>query len=226
MVTLGKGTKLSLSIHGGKGPFTITSSVELLNLGTDSATFYDIPIYPTETSTYPVDVVDSTGEKASSSVGVTVEIPKRPQLSSQGPLAQALTELWEKARRAKVNAVDKLVIRFFDAAATWKVHQAMATLKEAEINCQFEADIKQEGVNSFRLEFDGRMDKANGVKSFLDPQLRSATDHDFNATYTLVFSSPLSTASDRAEAFTKNLTKYGSGEAYVEADAAPVESKS
>ena len=101
-----------------------------------------------------------------------MEIPKRPQLSSQGPLAQALTELWEKARQAKVTAVEKLVIRFFEAAATWKVHQAMATLKDAEVNCRFEADIKQEGVNTFQLEFDGRMDKANAVKSFLDPQLR------------------------------------------------------
>ena len=64
-VTLGKTTKISLSIHGGKGPFTITSPVEWLNLGTDSATFYDIPIHPTETSTYSVEVVDCAGAKAS-----------------------------------------------------------------------------------------------------------------------------------------------------------------
>ena len=67
----------------------------------------------------------------------------------------------------------------------------MATLKEAEVNCRFEADIKQEGVNAFQLEFDGRMDKANAVKSFLDPQLRTAADHDFTGTYTLTFSTPL-----------------------------------
>ena len=56
-----------------------------------------------------------------------------------------------------------------DAAATWKVHQAMATLRGAEITCHFEADIKLEGVNSFQIDFDGRLDKANTVKSFLDP---------------------------------------------------------
>ena len=75
----------------------------------------------------------------------------------------ALKELFEKARQAKVTAVEKLVIRFFDPSATWKVHQAMATLKEAEVNCRFEADIKQEGINSFQLEFDGRMDNAEIV---------------------------------------------------------------
>jgi hypothetical protein len=99
----------------------------------------------------------------------------------------------------------------------------MATLREAAITCRFEADIKLEGVNSFLIEFDGRMDRANAVKSFLDPQLRSAADHDFTATYTLDFASPLSTAPDKAEAFTKTLTRYGSGEAYVEAHAAPPE---
>jgi hypothetical protein len=221
----GKATKLSLSIHGGKAPFTITSPVERLNLGTSSHNLHDIPAQPTETTTYTVDVTDGSGAKASSSVQVTVERPVRPQLASQGPLAMALKELFEKARQAKVTAVEKLVIRFFDPSATWKVHQAMATLKEAEVNCRFEADIKQEGINSFQLEFDGRLDKANAVKSFLDPQLRTAAEHDFTGTYTLTFSTPLLTLLDRTEAFTKNLVRYGSGEAYVEADAAPPEAR-
>jgi hypothetical protein len=151
--------------------------------------------------------------------------PARPDLNANGPLAQALAELWEKTRKAKINSVEKVVIRFFDAAATWKVHQAMATLRDAEINCRFEADIKLEGVNTFQLDYDGRLDKANTVKSFLDPQLRTAVDHDFTGTYTLVFSTPLPTSMDRTDAFTKNLTRYGSGEAYVEAHAAPLESE-
>ena len=102
----------------------------------------------------------------------------------------------------------------------------MATLKDAEITCHFEADIKLEGVNSFQLDFDGRLDRANTVKSFLDPQLRTAADHDFTGTYTLVFATPLPTTVDKTDAFTKNLTRYGSGEAYVEAHAAPLEAKS
>lgn len=225
-VMLGKATRISLSLYGGKGPFTIASPVDWLNLGTRSETVHEIPAQPTETTTYSVEVTDSSGAKAASSVQVTVERPVKPQLSSEGPLAMALTQLFEKARQAKVPAVEKLVIRFFEASATWKVHQAMATLKEAEVNCRFEADIKQEGINAFLLEFDGRMDKANAVKSFLDPQLRTAADHDFTGTYTLTFSTPLLTALDRTEAFTKNLTRYGSGEAYVEADAAPRETQS
>jgi hypothetical protein len=121
-LTLGKTTTLTVNIHGGKGPFTIQSSVPELSLGTSSSTSHEVRIQPTDTTTYSVEITDGSGEKACSLVVVTVEIPPKPQLSSQGPLAQALTELWEKARRAKVTAVEKLVIRFFDAAATWKVH--------------------------------------------------------------------------------------------------------
>ena len=39
-------------------------------------------------------------------------------------------------------------------------------------------------------------------------------------------STPLPTTVDKTDAFTKNLIRYGSGEAYVEAHAAPVEAKS
>ena len=148
--------------------------------------------------TYQVEVTDSRGQRQEATAEVLVAepgekplppkrpdprvvpskpvAPPKPDLNASGPLAQALAELWEKARTAKIDAVEKIVIKFFDAAATWKVHQAMATLRDAEINCHFEADIKLEGVNTFQLDFDGRMDKANTVKSFLDPQLRTAAD--------------------------------------------------
>ena len=73
------------------------------------------------------------------------------------------------------------------------------------------------------MDFVGRIDKANTIKSFLDPQLRSASECNFEAAYTLAFLSGLSLAPDRTEAFTKSLTRYGSGEAYVEAHAAAQE---
>ena len=93
------------------------------------------------------------------------------------------------------------------------------------MNCRFDVDICGDGINSFQVGFDGQLDKANAVKSFLDPQIRSAKDHDFKATYTLTFPSALLTTADQTEVFTKSLTRYGSGEAYVEAHAAAQEAK-
>ena len=86
-----------------------------------------------------------------------------------------------------------------------------------------------EGCDLTQAVFDGvtykggRFDKANTIKGFLDPQLRAAKEVNFEATYTLTFPSGLSLLPAQVEAFQKNLTRYGSGEAYVEAHAAAQE---
>ena len=239
--------ELKVTLTGGIPPYTYTGTYPDLSVASTTQTVLRCDVSPDASLTYQVEVTDSRGQRQEATAEVYVAklgekplppkkpdppivppkpiVPAKPDLNAKGPLAQALAELWEKARKAKVNSVEKIVISFFDAAATWRVHQAMAMLKEAQVNCRFEADIKLEGVNSFQLEFDGKLDKANSLKSFLDPQLRTALDHDFSATYTLVFLTPLPTTIDRTDAFTKNLTRYGSGEAYVEAHAAPLEAK-
>lgn len=222
-IMLGQSATLNVAIHGGKAPFTLKSNLAEFTHEKTTDTTFQCQQAPTENATFTVEVTDKNGEKVSTSVTMTVLIPKRPELSAEGPLSQALIELWEKARTAKVKQIEKLVIRLFDASATWKLHQALATLKDAQISCEYEVDITAEGVKRFQVEFSGLLPKANALKSFLDPQLKSASEHSFEGTYTVEFTTPLSTSPDQTDALTKNLTKYGSGEAYVEAHAAPVE---
>lgn len=246
-IQTGGKSELKVTLTGGVPPYTYTGTHPELSVASTTQTVIRCDVSPDSSLTYQVEVTDSRGQRQEATAEVYVAkpgekplppkkpdppivpprpvAPAKPDLNANGPLAQALAVLWEKTRKAKINAVEKIVVKFFDAAATWKVHQAMATLKEAEVTCHFEADIKLEGVNTFQLDFDGRLDKANSVKSFLDPQLRTAADHDFTGTYTLVFSTPLPTTADRTDTFTKNLTRYGSGEAYVEAHAAPLEAR-
>jgi hypothetical protein len=61
------------------------------------------------------------------------------------------------------------------------------------------------------------------VKAFLEPQIRAATHKDFSATYTVVFEKPLSTKTADTDRLSGDLTRYGSGEAYVEATATAAE---
>ncbi len=137
-------------------------------------------------------------------------------------MAQALADLWEKARKANIASIASLRVRLFEAGATWKVHQAMATLQEADVTCHFEAGIEADGVEQFEVTFTGRVDKANAVKSFLDPQIRAATETQFAATYSLALKQPLSLKDGAADAFAKKLTQYGGGNAFVEAVAGKV----
>jgi hypothetical protein len=225
--------ELTATVTGGNPPYTYTGTHSNLSVANTTQTVVRCDVSPESSMTYQVEVVDSRGQRQVATAEVLVaepgtkpKPPKKPELNAEGPLSQALAELWEKARKAKVAAVEKLVIRFFDASATWKIHQAMATLKEAQVSCTFEADISGEGISSFHIQFDGKLEKANALKSFLDPQLRSSSEHDFKASYTLLFATALATSPDKADEFTKLLTRYGSGEAYVEAHAAPQEMKS
>ena len=154
-LTLGQSATLNVSVHGGKPPFTLKSSLAEFTKDKTSDTSFQSQHTPSEDATYGVEVTDAAGITVAASVLVTVQIPQKPELSSEGPLSQALIELWEKARAAKVTRVEKLVIRLYDAAATWKLHTALATLKDAEVSCRYEVDISAEGVEAFQIEFEG-----------------------------------------------------------------------
>ena len=235
----GGSSELVVSVKGGVPPYTYTSNEPQLGaIGTDQTT-QQLRVRPAQSITYTVDVTDSRGQRQQAMAVVTIreksgEIqapilpgfkpaePPPPELSAQGPLAQALADLWDKARKAKAVSITTLRVRLFEASATWKVHQAMATLQEADVTCHFEVGIEADGVEQFEVNFTGRVDKANAVKSFLDPQIRNASETQFEATYSLTFKQPLSLKDGAAEAFSKKLTQYGGGEAVVEAVAGKV----
>lgn len=230
----GGSSELLVTVKGGVPPYTFTSNEpSLAATATDQAT-QQLRVRPEQSITYTIDVTDSRGQRQQSIAVVTIreksgEIqpptfpgfkpaePPPPELSAQGPLAQALADLWDKARKANVSSISSLRVRLFEPGATWKVHQAMATLQEADVTCHFEVVIGDDGIEEFEVKFTGRVDKANAVKSFLDPQIRAAGESQFEASYSLAFKQPLSLKDAAADTFSRKLTMYGGGEAFVEA---------
>ncbi len=236
----GEKSLLTLNVSGGTGPYSYSSNESSLCLSNTSQTVVKVEVSPDESTTYLVEVVDHRHQKEEATIDVLVadkgekpkppkppEPPKQPkqpeytEFSAEGPLSQALTELWEKVRKAKVQKIQKLMIRFFESMPAWKVYQAIVTRRDAEVTCRFEMSIEGEGINLFQVEFDGQVSKANSIKSFIDNQIRASKDHSFEGEYTLTFTEGLSLEADIPEQLQKDLTKYGSGEAYVEAHAAP-----
>jgi len=235
----GGSAELLVTVKGGVAPYTYVSNEPRLSLASTEQASQQLRVRPEQSMTYTIEVTDSRGQrqqatavvaireksgeiKAPELPGFTPPEPPSPELSAQGPLAQALADLWDKARKANVSSIASLTVRLFEAGATWKVHQAMATLQEAEVACWFEAGIEADGIEEFEISFKGRVDKANAVKSFLDPQIRSADETDFKATYRLAFKQPLSLKDGAQDAFSRKLTQYGGGEAFVEAVAGKV----
>jgi hypothetical protein len=150
--------------------------------------------------------------------------PLPDQIAAQGPLVEALRELWEKARKARLARIRTIIVKLYDGLAIFKVHGAMAILTDAAVTCALEAELGFEGVEEFTVVYRGRVDKANAVKTFLDPQVRAADEARCTATYTIQFTDGLPLAGEAPEKLASALTRFGGGEAYVEAHAEPPES--
>ncbi|MFB3789025.1 MAG: ATP-binding protein [bacterium] len=236
-ITAGESARLKVSVSGGVGPYTYSSNEPTLALAHTTQTALTAEVTPAESIIYLIEVSDSRGQKKEARAQLLVakkdgdkpEPPKPPpplppkitNFKAEGPLAQALTELWEKIRKAKVPSIQQLTVHLFDPPVTWKVHQAMITRRDAKVQCQLEVSLQGEGIELFEVNFKGDIEKANPFKTFLDQQIRAAKDHQFEAVYYLNFSEGLAMEGAAPEELQDSLTKYGTSEAYVEAYAMP-----
>jgi hypothetical protein len=117
----------------------------------------------------------------------------------------ALTELWEKARKAQFAQVQVLSIRLFDATDAFRMLGSV----NAEKGCSKQVKLTGGYVTSeggeMQLEFTGAPGDAMPVKDFLVPQLNAARERDVQATFVLTFNPGL-----RADGYSQTMvfTQY------------------
>ena len=140
-------------------------------------------------------------------------------ITAEGVLKAALTELWEKARKAKFAQVQVLSVRLFDATDAFRMLGSV----NAEKGCTKQVTLAGGYVTTeggeMQLEFKGAPGDALPVKDFLLPQLNAARERDVQATFILTFNPGLPLAGDAAERLSERLAKFASGAAYVSATA-------
>lgn len=249
----GASASLSAEISGGVPPYFVQASEQGLSVGDTESRSLLATVSPSGSQEYQIEIKDQRGTTVSAKTTVLVQSasggaggaptpptppkppgptvstpPRKPvvkDLNAEGPLAQALSELFDKARGAGLKALQSMTIRFFDASPAFRVQQAIATLQGVDSTAAYEAAFVMEGVENLDIAFKGRLDKASTLKSFLDAQIRGAKDVDFTATYFLVFEKGQATTAEAGEKLGRDLTKYGAGEAFVEAEAAPEEAQ-
>ena len=148
--------------------------------------------------------------------------PPPGAITAEGVLKAALTELWEKTRKAKFAHVQVLSIRLFDATDAFRMLGSV----NAEKGCTKQVKLTGGYVTSeggeMQLEFTGAPGDAMPVKDFLVPQLNAARERDVQATFVLTFNPGLPLAGDAAEKLGERLAKFASGAAYVSATAEAV----
>ncbi len=140
-------------------------------------------------------------------------------ITAEGVLKAALTELWEKARKAKFAHVQVLSVRLFDATDAFRmlgsVNAEKGCAKQVKLTGGY---VTQEG-GEMQIEFTGSPGDAMPVKDFLVPQLNAARERDVQATFILTFNPGLPLAGDAPEKLGERLAKFASGAAYVSATA-------
>ena len=148
--------------------------------------------------------------------------PPAGAITAEGVLKAALTELWEKTRKAKFAHVQVLSIRLFDATDAFRMLGSV----NAEKGCTKQVKLTGGYVTSeggeMQLEFTGAPGDAMPVKDFLVPQLNAARERDVQATFILTFNPGLPLVGDAAEKLGERLAKFASGAAYVAATAEAV----
>lgn len=143
--------------------------------------------------------------------------PENAPLLREGPLRKALTEIFEDAREKSIVGIEFMTISFYEFKEAWTLQQSLGTFRDAEVSCRLEAKLAEEGINLFDLKFQGNLQKASAIKTFMEPRLRSAKEHSFKAIYTLRFATKIRTDAEVSDAFIETLTKFGGAEAMVEA---------
>jgi hypothetical protein len=239
--TISKGgtAEITVTVTGGVPPYTFTASDPRLNAAETRETKRSAKVSPEATTSYQIEVTDSRGARQQATAMVAVreggvitpldlrQQPAAPAAAgtadfhAEGPLAAALGDLWEQARKAKCSTIQRLTVKLFDALAAWKLHQAMATVAAGKVRAELEASVEAEGIESLHVSYAGAVDKANAVKAFIEQHIRAAVESEFRAIYTVAFEPALRLEGDAPERFTKEITRFGGGEAYVEAEAGP-----
>ena len=157
-----------------------------------------------------------------SSTGTTTPAPATPaqkQFTAQAILRDALVQLWEQARAAKVAKIGSLEIKIYEAGDAFKLLGAVGAISNATKKVVFEGGYATKEGSEFEFTFRGLVEDAKPVKEFLDAQFRAASDPDLNTTFIIQFEHGLELAGDAAEKMTEKLVRFASGAAYVTATA-------
>ena len=149
--------------------------------------------------------------------------PPPGAVTAEGPLKQALGELWEKCRKAKLAEIKVLSLRLFDATDAFKMLGSLNAEKGCKKIVMLSGGYETASGGEMELTFRGSPEDALPVKDFLVPQLNAAAaakkERNVDATFELIFDPLLALAGDAPEKLAERLGKFASGAAYVAATA-------
>lgn len=177
------------------------------------------PTPPTSATNVPTAPALGGALPLSGGAPSVVSAPPPDSVTAEGVLKAALTELWDKARKAGYGHVRLLTVRLFDATDAFRMLGSINAEKGCTKAVRLAGGYVTQDGGEMELVFSGSPTDAMPVKDFLMPQLNAAMERAVEASFSLTFDSGLVLAGDAPEKLTERLSKFASGAAYVSATA-------
>ena len=137
--------------------------------------------------------------------------PGTDSFTAEGVLKEALVKLWEQARGKKVETIETLTIRMFEAGDGFRLLGSIGSVAGAEKKVTIEGDYETQEAGEFEFTFNGPINDAQLVREFLEPQMRDAKSTKVEVTFALTFAEGMSLLADAPEKLTERLTRFASG---------------
>jgi hypothetical protein len=145
--------------------------------------------------------------------------PAAKVFTAEGVLKEALRKVLEQAKTAKLEKVDRVVIRLFEYGDAFKLIPIANTIAGTKRGVSLEGGYTTAQDSEMMFEFRGDAQDASTIKDYLEPQFRAAKVTDLKTSVSFDFEGGLALEGDAADKFIDKLTRFASAAAYVEATA-------
>jgi hypothetical protein len=139
--------------------------------------------------------------------------------TAEGVLKEALRKVVEQAKAAKLERVDRVVIRLFEYGDAFKLIPIANTIAGTKRSVGIAGSFVTTQGSEMQFEFTGVVQDASTMKDYLEPQFRAAKETDLKTSISFEFDGGLSLGGDASDRFIEKLTRFASAAAYVEATA-------
>lgn len=139
--------------------------------------------------------------------------------TAEGVLKEALRQVIERAKSAKIAAIDRVAIRLFEYGDAFKLIPIANSIAGTKRLVTLEGGYTTAQDSEMMFEFKGVAQDAATIKDYLEPQFRAAKVTDLKTNISFDFEGGLALDGDAADKFIEKLTRFASAAAYVEATA-------
>ena len=121
----------------------------------------------------------------------------------------------EQAAGTGLERLGQLSVRVFDAAGAFRMLPGIASVNQAECSAQLEIEYEMTNGSSVTVRFDGKIEEAQSLRGFLEPQVTASASSRTEARFVMRFSEGLATSGEDADQLAERLARFAPGAAEV-----------